>query len=168
MNGTTTLRSLSVAQTFVPLASDMIYISVSPKLRESSSVSIQLWAECKCAFDTYLNRCHNSFSGILNLPCHLAPLLFSCLKTEHISLYWCVCPLIHNSSLNNLFSCLCAWLYLFLGGCSNMWIEKEKGSFLWCWVKSHAVWQEHRAWDTSFFFFSFVFFSSLGSWRRLM
>lgn len=65
--GTNSPRSLSVAQVSVLLASDMIYISVTPKLQESSFASLQPWAECKCAFDTYLNRCHNSFPELLNL-----------------------------------------------------------------------------------------------------
>lgn len=50
-----------------PLASDMIYLSVTPKLQESSCASLQPCAECKCAFDTFLNRCHNSFPELLNL-----------------------------------------------------------------------------------------------------
>lgn len=39
---TTCPRSLFVAQIFVLLASDMIYISVTPKLQEHSSASLQL------------------------------------------------------------------------------------------------------------------------------
>lgn len=138
--GTNSPRSLSVVQASIPLASDMIYISVTPKLQGSFSASLQLWAECKCAFDTYLNRCHNSFPELLN---HSVTWHLCCFPVQKQStlafidafVLWYI---IHHSA--TLFWIIMYFpedvqTYGFVGGIDTD-IEVAPG------VESHAIWQE--------------------------